>query len=166
MTLAVPDWVAPPERQLTDCRLLAEAAYGPASDRPYLAGIASALRWVVGTQRSPLTEAENPASPASAEEEFFVAGKVELQQSPLSAAVPAAQAQGVARALAWVLGWEHSPPIDLPRRPVPSAAQLYEEAVTAEPWKYRLPERQLAARLVADREAARLTRLAAYVDSL
>jgi hypothetical protein len=159
VALAVPEWVEPAEQQLVDCRRLVTGG------GRFEAGVAAALGWVLGTGRSPITGADVPASAQTAEEEFFVAGKVELGESPLSAVIPAELAQGVGRTLAWLLGWEPRSPIDLPRRPVPTAEQLYEEAVTAEPWRYRLPEEQAAGRLAAQREAARLARLAALGDA-
>jgi hypothetical protein len=154
-----PEWVAPAEQQLLDCLRLAVGS------GTFEAGVVAALGWVLGTGRRPLTDANVPASPQTAEEEFFVAGKVELGESPLSVVIPAELAQGVGRALAWLLGWEPRPPIDLPRRPVPTAKQLYDEAIAAEPWRYRLPEEQAAARLAARREAARLALLAARADA-
>jgi len=72
----------------------------------------------------------------------------------------------VRRTLAWLLGLDEQPPIELPRRPVPTARQLYDEAVAAEPWRYDLPEAQASAQLAAAREAARLAELAARVDQL
>jgi hypothetical protein len=49
---------------------------------------------------------------------------------------------------------------------VPTAEQLYAEAVAAEPWRFDLPEEQAAARLAAHAEATRLARLAARADEL
>jgi hypothetical protein len=43
--------------------------------------------------------------PKTAEGEFFVAGAVEFDESPLSAVVTAETAQGVGRTLSWLLGW-------------------------------------------------------------
>jgi hypothetical protein len=63
------------------------------------------------------------------ESEFFVAGGVELGDSQLSAVVTTAAAQSVGRTLSWLLGWERQPPVELPRRPVPTAEQLYDQAV-------------------------------------
>jgi hypothetical protein len=155
---AVPSWVTPTEQQLIDCARLA------AQDGTYLAGVAAALAWVRGDGPAPLTGATAAATAQAAEEEFFVAGKVELEESPLSAVVPPATAQAVGRTLSWLLGWERRPPVELPRRPVPDAGQLYAEAVAAEPWRFRLPEQQAAGRLAAQQEAIRLARLAARAD--
>jgi hypothetical protein len=63
VALIVPEWVAPAEQQLVDCRRLAT------SGGAFEAGVAAALRWVLGTGRSPLTGAELPASAQTAEEE-------------------------------------------------------------------------------------------------
>lgn len=161
MALAVPSWVAPGDQQVADCVALATAVRAP-----YEGGVVAALRWVTGVAPSPVTGTEQPATRETTEEEFFVAGQVELGESPLSATIPAATAQGVLRTLAWLLGWENDPPVPLPRRPVPTAEQLYAEATAAEPWRYRLPEEQTARCLDAQREAARLARLAARADEL
>jgi hypothetical protein len=66
----------------------------------------------------------------------------------------------------WLLGWERRPPVPLPRRPVPSVEQLYEEALAAEPHRTWLPEERNAAWSAAQREAARLAELAARADAL
>jgi hypothetical protein len=161
--MAVADWLVPTEQQLTDCRRLADSR---AVNSPYDAGIMSTVRWISGVGNSPLTSQPPPASRAGAEQEFHVAAQVELEDSPLSAVIPTATAQGVRRTLAWLLGLDQHPPIELPRRPVPSARQLYEEAVAAEPWRYDLPEARAAAQLAAVREAARLAGLAARADEL
>lgn len=161
MAPAVPSWVAPGERQVADCTALAAAVHAP-----YEVGVLVALRWVTDAAPSPVTATDGPATPEAVGEEFFVAGQVELGESPLSATIPAATAQGALRTLAWLLGWENDPPVQLPRRPVPAAEQLYAEAVAAEPWRYRLPEEQTAGRLDAQQEAARLARLAARADEL
>jgi hypothetical protein len=159
MDVAVPGWVVPQGQEVIDCHRLTVNA-----GDPFRRGVSAALRWVLGVAPGPLTDASPRASAQMAEDEFFVAGKVELGDSPLSAIHPAATAQGIGRTLSWLLGWEHRPPIDLPRRPLPTADQLYAEVVAAEPWKYRLPEQQMAGRLAAQREAGRLTRLAALAD--
>jgi hypothetical protein len=156
---AVPSWVAPSEQQLTDCARLTTHQAGD-----YSAGVAAALAWVRDAGPAPLTRGPGPATAQAAEEEFFVAGKVELEESPLSAVVSPVTAQAVGRTLSWLLGWERRPPVELPRRPVPSAEQLYGEAVAAEPWRFRLPEQQAAGRLAAQQEAMRLRRLAAQAD--
>jgi len=150
--------VAADEQQLRDCRKLAAAA------EPYRVGVSAVLRWVLDDGPAPLTPTHVVASRETAATEYFVAGKVELGESPLSAVVHPATSQGVARTLAWLLGWTQEPPIELPRRPLPTADQLYAEAVAAEPWRYELPEEQATARLAAEREAARLVRLAAEAD--
>jgi hypothetical protein len=160
---AVPHWVVPTREQVSDAELLATDVAQP---RTYEAGVVAALRWVLGDAHSPLTDLDSPATADAAEEEFFVAGAVEFDDSPLSAVTSAATAQGVGRTLSWLLGWQRQPPIDLPRRPVPTAEQLYEEAVAAEPWRFRLPEEQAAGRLAARRETVRLSRLAARADGL
>jgi hypothetical protein len=121
---------------------------------------------VLRGQHSPLTDLDSPTTQQAAEEEFFVAGAVEFGDSPLSALVTAETAQGVGRTLSWLLGWQPQAPIDLPRRPVPTAGQLYEEAVASKPWRFRLPEEWTAARLAAQREAARLVQLATRADGL
>lgn len=157
--LAVPDWVAPDSQQVVDCYRLTAS-----SESAFRRGVAAALGWVLGLAPGPLTMGNVTACPEAAEREFFVAGKVELGDSPLSAVHPPAAAQGVGRTLSWLLGWERRPPVGLPRRPPPTAEQLYEETVAAQPWRYRLPEQQLAARMAAEREARRLARLAALAD--
>lgn len=157
--LAVPDWVAPDRQQVVDCYRLTAS-----SESAFRRGVAAALGWVLGLAPGPLTKDNRTVSPEAAEREFFVAGKVELDDSPLSVVHPPAAAQGIGRTLSWLLGWERCPPVDLPRRPPPTAVQLYEEAVAAEPWRYRLPEQQVAARMAAEREARRLARLAALAD--
>lgn len=81
-----------------------------------------------------------PASAQAAEEEFFVAGAVEFGDSTLSAVVTAETVQGIGRTLSWLLGWQPQTPIDLPRRPAPTAEQLYDDAVAAQPRRFRLPE--------------------------
>jgi hypothetical protein len=91
------------------------------------------VRWIGGVGNSPLTSQPPPASRAAAEQEFHVAAEVEPEDSPLSAVIPTATAQGVRRTLAWLLGLDQHPPIELPRRPVPTARQLYDEAVAAQP---------------------------------
>ena len=153
----------PAQDQLLDAEVLAAAA---AETGTYEAGVAATLRWVLRGRHSPLTDLELPASAQAAEEEFFVAGAVEFGDSPLSAVVTVDAAQGVGRTLSWLLGWQPQAPIDLPRRPAPTAEQLYDAAVAAEPWRLRLPEEQAAGRLAAQREAVRLARLAARADSL
>jgi hypothetical protein len=163
MALEVPQWVVPVGQQLVDAELLAADV---ADSRAYEAGVAAALRWVLRGRHTPLTDQDLRATQRAAEEEFFVAGAVEFDDSPLSAVVPGETAQGVGRTLSWLLGWQPEAPIDLPRRPVPTAEQLYAEAVAAEPWRFRLPEEQAAGRLAAQREATRLCRLAARADRL
>ena len=163
MAFPVPQWVVPADQQLVDAELLAADV---ARSGAYEAGVVAALRWMLRGQHSPLTDLDSPATQHAAEEEFFVAGAVEFGDSPLSALVTAETAQGVGRTLSWLLGWQPQAPIDLPRRPVPTAQQLYEEAVASEPWRFRLPEERAAARLAAQREAARLVRLAARADEL
>jgi hypothetical protein len=159
----VPQWVVPADQQLVDAELLAADV---ARSGAYEAGVVAALRWVLRGQHSPLTDLDSPTTQQAAEEEFFVAGAVEFGDSPLSALVTAETAQGVGRTLSWLLGWQPQAPIDLPRRPVPTAGQLYEEAVASEPWRFRLPEERAGARLTAQREAARLIQLAARADGL
>ena len=161
VAIAVPSWVSPSEQQVKDCLALVIGAVAGT----YGGGVSASLRWVVGLTRTPLTGQDLAPSPTVSEEEFFVAGKVELGESALSAVVSPDAAQGVGRTLSWLLGWEASPPIDLPRRPVPSAEQLYEEAISSQSWKYDLPEEQTAARLAAQREAVRLGELAARADA-
>jgi hypothetical protein len=163
MALEAPLWVVPADQQLVDAELL---AVDVADSRAYEAGVAAALLWVLRRRNTPLTDRDVPATQRAAEEEFFVAGAVEFDDSPLSAVVPGETAQGVGRTLSWLLGWQPEAPIDLPRRPVPTAEQLYAEAVTAEPWRFRLPEEQAAGRLAAQREATRLSWLAARADRL
>ena len=157
--MAVPDWVTPDIQQVVDCYRLTAS-----SESAFRRGVAAALGWVLGLAPGPLTTGNVTASPEAAEREFFVAGEVELGESSLSSVYPPAAAQGVGRTLSWLLGWERRPPVDLPRRPPPTAEQLYEEAVAAESWRYRLPEQQVAARMAAEREARRLARLAALAD--
>jgi len=161
--MAVADWPVPTEQQLTDCRRLADSR---AANSAYDAGVSSTVSWIGGAGNSPLTSQPPPASRAAAEQEFHVAAEVELEDSPLSAVISTATAQAVRRTLAWLLGLDEHPPIELPRRPVPTARQLYDEAVAAEPWRYDLPEARAAAQLAAAREAARLAELAARADEL
>jgi hypothetical protein len=163
MAFAVPGWVLPAGQQLVDAELLAADV---ADSRAYEVGVAAALRWVLRGRLTPLTNRDVPATQQAAEEEFFVAGAVEFDDSPLSAVIPGETAQGVGRTLSWLLGWQPEAPIDLPRRPVPTADQLFAEAVAAEPWRFRLPEEQAAGRFAAEREATRLSRLAARADRL
>ena len=153
----------PAGQQLVDAELLATDV---ADSRAYEAGVAGALLWVLRGRHTPLTDRDVPATQQAVEEEFFVAGAVEFDDSPLSAVVPGEIAQGVGRTLCWLLGWQPEAPIDLPRRPVPTAEQLYAEAVAAEPWRFRLPEEQAVGRLAAEREANRLSRLVARADRL
>lgn len=159
MAHAVPSWVAPGDQQVADCGALASAVPGP-----YGQGIAATLRWVLGTAPSPVAGTDGAVTIEAAEEEFVLAGAVELGDSPLGATVPADTAQAVRRTLAWLLGRTPEPPVELPRRPAPTARQLYEEATAAQPWRFRLPEEQAAGRLAAQQEAARLARLAARAD--
>jgi hypothetical protein len=156
---AVPSWVTPSEQRVVDCARLAAH-----QDEDYAAGVVATLAWVRGHGSSPVTEVVQPATAQAAEEEFFVAGKVELEESPLSAMVSPATAQAVVRTLSWLLGWEQRPPMELPRRPVPDAEQLYAEAVAAEPWRFKLPEQQAAGRMAAQQEANRLEQLATRAD--
>jgi hypothetical protein len=161
VALALPAWVAPGEQQVADCRALASAVPGP-----YGQGIAATLRWIVGAAPSPIVGTDTAATAEAAGEEFFVAGTVELGESPLSITVPADAAQAVRRTLAWLLCRTPDPPVELPRRPTPTARQLYEEAVAEQPWRFRLLEEQAAGRIAAQQEAARLARLAARADEL
>ena len=161
MASSTPSWVRPSAQQLSDCVSLTRA-----SGDPYTIGVAQALAWVTGAASSPISGDHAVPSPEAVKREFFAAGSVELNGSPISAVMPAATAQGVGRTLAWLLGWEPRPPIELPRRPVPTAEQLYAEAVATEPWRYDLPEEQAAGRLAAQAESARLARLAAVADRL
>lgn len=158
----VPAWVMPDEPQVIDCgRLAAAVASGE-----YEAGVAEAVAWVVGRSLAPIIGEELDPTPEAAEAEWFAAGEVELGRSPRGAVVPASTAQGVRRTLAWLLGRDPNPPIPLPRRPVPTAEELYAEALAAEPHRSWLPEDRQAARSTALREAARLAHLAARADSL
>jgi hypothetical protein len=129
-------------------------------------GIEAALGWVLGLNKAPITGDDALATPETVEIEFVAAGEVEVGLSPRGAVVAADTAQAVRRTLAWLLGRTPNPPIELPRRPVPTAEQLYEETLAAEPHRSWLPEERNAARLVAVREAVRLAQLAARADSL
>jgi hypothetical protein len=166
-----PSWVMPEARQLADCfRLAADDSRrlraGGLADGNYEAGVASTVAWVLAVGPPPVTG--QPAEPrrAAAEAEMAAAGEVELGRSPRGATVPADAAQGARRTLAWLLGLDPHPPVPLPRRPLPSAEQLYEEVIAAEPHRRWLPEDHTAARLAASREADRLARLATRADSL
>lgn len=158
---AVPPWVAPGDQQVADCAALASAVPGP-----YGQGIAATVRWVVGAAPSPILGTHGAATAEAAEEAFLVAGAVELGDSPFSVTVPGDTAQAVRRTLAWLLGRTPQPPVELPRRPAPTARQLYEEAAAAQPWRFGLPEEQAAGRFTAQQEAARLARLATRADEL
>lgn len=167
MTMAVPGWVRPVVQLVLDGYRLATAYHATSgSDGEFHAGVAAALGWVLGESRAPLTGDDVPATAEAAEVEFVAAGEVEVGLSPRGAVVPAAAAQGVRRTLAWLFGRERQPPIELPRRPVPTAEELYAETLAAEPYRSWLPEERNAARLAAVRKAGRLTRLAALADSL
>jgi hypothetical protein len=163
VAVTIPDWVVPDGQQLADAEVLAGMTAEPGT---YEAGVAATVRWVRRGAPSPLQGRSLPTTWQAAEEEYFTAGAVEFGELPLSAVVTAATAQGIGRTLSWLLGWQSQPPIDLPRRPVPTATQLYEETVAAEPWRYRLPEERAAGRLTAQQEAVRLSRLAARADRL
>jgi hypothetical protein len=101
---AVPEWVTLSPQQLTDCGRLATEAVRSVDGAAYETGVVAAVQWILGTAPSPCTGSGEAASRDTAEQEFFVAGMVELGDSPLSATVPAATAQGVGRTLAWLLG--------------------------------------------------------------
>ena len=157
----------PAAQQVLDgYRLAAAYCATSSSDGQFHAGVAAALGWLLGVDRAPITGDAVPATAEAAAAEFTAAGEVELGLSPRGAIVSADAGQGVRRTLAWLLGREPRPPIDLPRRPVPAAEQLYEESLAAEPHRSWLPEERNAARLAAVREAARLNQLAAQADSL
>ncbi len=94
MDVAVPEWVVPQRQEIIDCHRLTVQA-----EDSFRRGVSAALRWVLGTAPGPLTDASPKASAQMAEDEFFVAGKVELGESPLSAVHPASAAQGVGRTL-------------------------------------------------------------------
>src|SRR5829696_6535914 len=168
---AIPSWVVPADHQVADCHRLAadrcdrlrEAGRG---DGNYEAGVVAALGWVVGVGLSPITDVGLAASAGAAEAECLAAGEVESGTSPRGAVVPAEAAQGVGKTLGWLLGWDLRPPVPLPRRPAPSAEQLFEEALAAEPHRRWLPEERNAARLAALRESARLAELAELADKL
>lgn len=167
MTTAAPGWIRPPVEQVLDGYRLATAyRAGSGRDDKFHAGVAAALGWVLGASSAPVTGDEVPATAEAAEVEFDAAGEVEVGLSPRGAVISADAAQGVRRTLAWLLGRDRRPPIDLPRRPIPTAEQLYEEALAAQPRRSWLPEERNAARLASVREAARLGRLAARADSL
>ena len=159
---AVPSWVVPGREQVVDCRRLAgDGADRPAGAASYEAGVVGTLDWVAGLGRSPVTDADLSASAEAAEAEFFAAGEVEFGVSRRGAVVSAEAAQGVSRTLAWLLGWEQRPPVSLPRRPVPTAEQLYEEALAAEPHRTWLPEERNGPGRRRSGRQARLGELAA-----
>lgn len=164
----MPTWVVPADQQVIDCGRLAAAVVRAAGrgELPYEAGVLAAVSWVRGASRSPITDEAEPATAEAVEAEWFAAGEVELGGSPRGAVVPADAAQGVRRTLAWLLGREPRPPVPLPRRPVPTAEELYVEALAAQPYRAWLPEEREAARSAAARESARLARLAARADAL
>ena len=167
VAVAIPVWVAPDSQQVVDGYRLATAQRNATGqDGEVHAGIATTLGWALGVNRTPVTGRDVPATVVAAEVEFIAAGEVEVGLSPRGAVLSADAAQGVRRTLAWLLGRDRQPPIDLPRRPVPTAEQLYEEALTAQRHRAWLPEERNAARLAAVREAGRLGRLAARADSL
>jgi hypothetical protein len=166
----IPGWVAPGDREVVDCHRLAadqcDRLRADGGNGNFEAGVVAAVGWVVGLGRSPIADEEVLASAEAAEAEFFAAGEVEFGTSPRGAVVPVEAAQGVGRTLAWLLGWEPRPPVALPRRPVPSAEQLFDEALAAEPHRRWLPEERELARSAAVREAGRLAELAARADAL
>ena len=62
-------------------------------------------------------------------------------------------------------GWQPQAPIDLPRRPVPTAELLYEEAVAAEPWRFQLPGGE-AAQIESEPVAGHVLEIADQVDDV
>ena len=159
------------DQQVADCHRLAadrcdRLRAARRGEGNYEAGVVAALGWVVGVGHSPIANVRLAASPEAAKAEILAAGEVEFGTSPRGAVVPTEAAQGIGKTLAWLLGWESRPPVPLPRRPAPSAEQLFEEALAAEPHRRWLPEERNAARLAALRESARLAELAERADKL
>ena len=171
MMAVVPDWFAVGAQQVLDCSRLAtddchrlRAAGGSSGN--YEAGVASAIAWALGASPSLVSDHGGPVDRAAAEAEFFATGEVELGRSPRGATVPADAAQGMTRTLAWLLGLTAEPPVPIPRRPVPSAEELFAERIAAEPHRDWLPEDRNMAWVQALADASRLAALAARADSL
>jgi hypothetical protein len=173
----VPSWVVPISTAVRDCHLIAHRAFQESgSDR--LGGIYAAANWVTGGQRAPVTEREDcPVSEALARGEMWAADSVSrtvllppqiwasLGVEPRAPLTENREwSQGVARALGWLVGVHDRPPLLLPRRPVPTAEELYQEALAAKPHGFWLPEDHQRARVQAEKAAAQSRALAAYAD--
>jgi hypothetical protein len=174
----VPAWVVPNPTEVRDCHLIAYRAFQE-SRAPGLGGSYAAVNWVTGGQRAPVTERIDPLSEALVRAEMWVAQSVGMR-APLPSdlwvrlGVEPREARttdtewtgGVSRTLGWLVGVHDRPPFPLPRRPVPSAEELYAEAVAARPYAAWEPEQQLAARQKAEADAHKYRKLAEYVDGL
>lgn len=175
----LPAWVVPPPGQVRDAHCIAAVRGELELD---LRGVFAAFEWVTGGGPAPVTRRPEPLTPALVRAEMLLAdlraaGRVaelgddvwaHLGVSRADAVVlDEVWAQGVALTLAWVLGAQRRPPVEIPRRdgrgaPM-SAAQLYAEKAATR--HFLPPEDRARFRAEAEREAARYRQLAALAAS-
>lgn len=169
----IPAWAAPPHGQIRDAHHIAVAfaERGATDAHP----VADSFSWVTTGGKSPLSERLDLPTAEVVRGEMMLGDNV-LAARPMpdslwamlgvAPAKPVTTdrewAQGVVNTLAWLLGAQRQPPIALPRRledgSTPTAEQLYDEA-KARALNFG-PEERLAARLKAERDAARYRVLA------
>jgi hypothetical protein len=173
----VPAWVVPNPTEVRDCHLIAHRAFRESrSDR--MGGVYAAVNWVTGGQRAPVTEREEPPTVVLVRAEMWVALSIGDGLPPLTprmwtdiGAEPREArtdnrlwCRGVDAVLGWLIGVQKDPPFALPRRPVPTVEELYQEALAAKPHGFWPPEDRQRVRFQAEKDAVRFRALAAYAD--
>jgi len=177
-TPAEPEWAAPPQSEIADLMWLAYWLHAERG-KPWSAGVFAAAAWVRGGRAAPVTErVESPVTRELATAELWAAvvaseagsgitrPPVEQTCADLGVRwcepppVDAEYAVGAWRALRWLLGVAGEEcPLPVPGRnpdgSITTADQLYDRAVAADPYRYRVPERQNELRRWAAVEARR-----------
>lgn len=140
----LPHWATPAVQQVADLHTLAAH-----SDTDLAHGVRDALDWVT-----------NPLGPNPQEVQAEAAGLAPRRREGSYWA-------GIGDTLAWLVGWQPRPPMDLPRRnpdgTVPSVAQVVAEMRAGAPLAWE-PEQAEQAEQTARRMVARWTALADRID--
>lgn len=183
---AIPAWIKPPAAAVEDLYWLAHRHYlDHCSTRA--GGIGATLDWILKGRVAPITErSEQPVTKNLAEAEMTAAlattGGADWELFPLDlvytelgvayqppVVVDLQWSDGVWRGLRWLLGVaDQAAPLHLPlRRPdgtIPTAEELYQEALAHQPYPARLPEERRELRLRAETDVCRYHRLAEDID--
>ncbi len=135
-------------------------------ESPLTLGLVTAERWAaqVAGDEAP-DRAKGPSSRPLAQDALVDLGVEWRDPLPVSFAY----ADGAWRALRWMTGvaGQEAPfavPLRHPDASLVTADDLYEQAVAAAPWRYRLPEQRIELRNRVDSEARRSRALAQQVE--